>query len=141
VQAALGFVPELRAVLPPTAIGNDFPYNGRWIGITSSGTGVYVSLAGYVGVTVGWVEGFELNFFGAVLGFDIRRPALKPPGLGRFGSRPACDLKESPNVHAPPANMQRGRRQASGCARLLEGTATRRPQAFDRHVPFGRAFE
>jgi hypothetical protein len=36
-------------------------------------------------VTVGWVEGFELNFFGAVLGFDIRQPALKPPGLGRFG--------------------------------------------------------
>jgi hypothetical protein len=61
------------------------PYNGRWIGITSAGTGVYVSLAGYVGVTVGWVEGFELNFFGALLGFDIRRPALKFPGLGRFG--------------------------------------------------------
>jgi hypothetical protein len=66
-------------------IGKDFHHNGRWIGITSSGTGVYVSLAGYVGVTVGWVEGFELNFFGAVLGFDIRRPALKLPGLGRFG--------------------------------------------------------
>jgi len=60
-------------------------YNGRWIGITSSGTGVYVSLAGYVGVTGGWVEGSELNFFGAVLGFDIRRLALKFPGLGRFG--------------------------------------------------------
>jgi D-threo-aldose 1-dehydrogenase len=28
-----------------------------------------------------------LNFFGAVLGFDIRRPALKLPGLGRFGLR------------------------------------------------------
>jgi hypothetical protein len=85
VQAALDSVPELTAVLPPTAIGKDFPYNGRWIGITSSGTGIYVSLAGYVGVTVGWVEGFELNFFGAVLGFDIRQPALKLPGLGRFG--------------------------------------------------------
>jgi hypothetical protein len=44
-----------------------------------------VSFAGYVGVAIGWVEGFELNFFGAVLGFDIRRPALKLPGLGRFG--------------------------------------------------------
>jgi uncharacterized protein DUF3750 len=85
VQAALDSVPELRAVLPPTAIGKDFPYNGRWLGVTSSGTGVYVSLAGYVGMTVGWVEGFEFNFFGAVVGFDIRRPALKLPGLGRFG--------------------------------------------------------
>jgi hypothetical protein len=85
VQAALDAVPELRAVLPPTAIGKDFPYTGRWAGPTSSGTGVYVSLAGYLGLTVGWVEGFELNFFGAVLGFDVRRPALKLPGLGRFG--------------------------------------------------------
>jgi hypothetical protein len=85
VQAALDSVPELRAVLPPTAIGKDFPYNGRWLGMTPSGTGVYVSLAGYFGITVGWVEGFELNLFGAVLGFDVRRPALKLPGLGRFG--------------------------------------------------------
>jgi hypothetical protein len=85
VQAALNSVPELRAVLPPTAIGKDYPYDGRWFGVTSSGTGVYLSLAGYLGVIVGWIEGFELNFFGAVLGFDIRRPALKLPGLGRIG--------------------------------------------------------
>ena len=85
VQAALDAVPELCAVLPPTAIGKDFPYDGRWIGVTPSGTGVFVSVAGYLGVTIGWVEGFEFNFLGAVLGFDIRRPALKFPGLGRFG--------------------------------------------------------
>jgi hypothetical protein len=85
VQAALDSVPELRAVLPPTAIGKDFPYDGRWIGITASGTGFFATLAGYVGLTIGWVEGVELNFFGAVLGFDLRSPALKLPGLGRFG--------------------------------------------------------
>ena len=85
MQAALDSVPELRAVLPPTAIGKDYPYKGRWAGVTSSKTGVYVSLAGYLGLTVGWVEGFEVNFFGAVIGFDIRRPALKLPGLGRIG--------------------------------------------------------
>jgi hypothetical protein len=38
VQAALDAVPELQAVLPPTAIGKDFPYDGRWIGLTTSGT-------------------------------------------------------------------------------------------------------
>ena len=38
-----------------------------------------------MGVTVGWVEGVELNLFGGVLGFDLRRPALKFPGLGRIG--------------------------------------------------------
>lgn len=36
-------------------------------------------------MTIGWVEGFEINFFGAVLGIDIRRPALELPGLGRLG--------------------------------------------------------
>ena len=58
----------------------------RWCSVTKLeiATDVYVSLAGYVGLTVGWVEGFEVNFFGAVIGFDIRRPALKFPGLGRL---------------------------------------------------------
>ena len=84
VQAVLNAVPELKAVLPPTAIGKDFPYEG-WCGLTSSRTGFTISLGGYLGVTVGWVEGFEINFFGAVLGFDVRRPALKLPGIGRIG--------------------------------------------------------
>jgi len=33
--------------------------------------------AGYIGLTVGWA--------GAGIGLDVRRPALKLPGLGRFG--------------------------------------------------------
>jgi hypothetical protein len=85
VQAALDAVPELKAVLPPTAIGKDFPYRGAWVGRTPSGTGVFASLGGYLGLTIGWVEGIELNFFGGVLGLDLRRPALKFPGLGRLG--------------------------------------------------------
>src|SRR6267143_3194599 len=84
-QAVLDAVPELRAVLPPTAIEKDYPYEGDWFGLTPSRTGVYASLGGYLGVTIGWVEGFEINFLGAVLGFDIRRPALKFPGIGRLG--------------------------------------------------------
>ena len=85
VQAVLSAVPELKAVLPPTAIGKDYPYEGDWFGLTTSRTGIYASLGGYLGLTIGWVEGFEINFFGAVLGFDIRRPALKFPGIGRLG--------------------------------------------------------
>jgi hypothetical protein len=85
VQAVLDAVPELKAVLPPTAIGKDYPYRGKWVGLTASGTGIYASLAGYLGLTVGWIEGVELNFFGAVLGVDIRKPALKLPGIGRLG--------------------------------------------------------
>jgi len=85
VQAVLDSVPELNAVLPPTAIGKDYPYRGKWFGLTASGTGAFVSLGGYLGLTIGWVEGVELNFLGGVLGFDIRRPALKFPGIGRVG--------------------------------------------------------
>ena len=86
VQAILDAIPELHAVLPPTAIGKDYPYRGEWFGLTPSRTGAFVSLGGYLGLTVGWIEGIELNFFGGVLGLDIRRPALKLPGIGRIGA-------------------------------------------------------
>jgi len=88
VAAALAAVPELRTTLPPTAIGKDFPWNGDWIGWTASGTGFRATLGGYLGLTLGWVEGIELNLFGAVLGLDLRRPAIKLPGLGRIGWSP-----------------------------------------------------
>jgi hypothetical protein len=46
---------------------------------------MYVSLGGYLGLTIGWIDGIELNFMGGVLGFDLRRPAIKLPGIGRLG--------------------------------------------------------
>jgi hypothetical protein len=83
VAAVMDAVPEIRAVLPPTAIGKDYPYDGRWLRRT--GTGVRLSLGGYAGITLGWVEGLEVNILGAVAGLDLRRPAIKLPGLGRIG--------------------------------------------------------
>jgi Protein of unknown function (DUF3750) len=53
VQAVLDAVPELKAVLPPTAIGKDYPYEGEWLGLTPSRTGIYLSLGGYLGLTLG----------------------------------------------------------------------------------------
>jgi uncharacterized protein DUF3750 len=85
VAAVLGAVPELQTTLPPTAIGKDFPYNGDMFALTPSGTGARFTLGGYLGLTVGWVEGVEINFLGAVFGIDVRRPAVKLPGLGRLG--------------------------------------------------------
>jgi Protein of unknown function (DUF3750) len=85
VTAVLASVPELHAALPPTAIGKDFPTNGEMFGWTPSATGIRVTLGGYLGLTVGWVEGIEINFLGAVFGIDLRRPALKLPGVGRLG--------------------------------------------------------
>jgi hypothetical protein len=85
IAAVLAAVPELQAALPPTAIGKDFPYDGDVFGMTPSGTGIRVTLGGYLGLTIGWVEGLEINLLGAVFGIDLRRPAVKLPGLGRVG--------------------------------------------------------
>ena len=85
VATVMAAAPEIRATLPPTAIGKDYPVDGRWAWLTSSRTGVRVTLGGYLGFTIGWVEGLELNIAGGVIGMDIRRPAIKLPGVGRIG--------------------------------------------------------
>lgn len=85
VAAVLDGLPEVQLALPPTAIGKDFPYDGRWLRATPSGTGLRLNLGGYGGLTLAWVEGVELSILGAVAGFDLRRPAVKLPGLGRIG--------------------------------------------------------
>ena len=85
VAAVLDAVPQVRVALPPLAIGKDFPYDGWWLRRTPSRTGLRLSLGGYGGLTLGWVEGLELNIAGAVAGLDLRRPAIKLPGLGRLG--------------------------------------------------------
>jgi hypothetical protein len=84
VANVLRAVPELGAVLPPTAIGRDYrplPY----VGLTDSGTGIEASLWGVLGVKIGWVEGIEVNVLSLVAGLDLRRPALKLPAFGRIG--------------------------------------------------------
>jgi hypothetical protein len=87
VAAVMDAVPEIRTTLPPTAIGKDYPYDGRWLRLAPSDTGVRLTLAGYGGLTFAWVEGIEINILGAVAGLDLRRPAIKLPGLGRLGMR------------------------------------------------------
>lgn len=102
VAAVMDAVPEIRTTLPPTAIGKDYPYDGRWLRLAPSGTGVKLTFDGYFGLTVAWVEGIEVNILGAVAGFDLRRPAIKLPGLGRFGMR-GSDERAPPqlNIAAP----------------------------------------
>src|SRR5947209_4474823 len=75
VAAVLAAVPETGVSLPATAIGKDFPADGRWLSLTPSRTGIRASLGGYVGVTIALVEGDQVNLLGAVLGVDQRRPA------------------------------------------------------------------
>ena len=85
IAYVLAAIPEAGIALPPTAIGKDWRVDARIFGRTPSGTGVQLSLGGLFGVTVGWVEGVEVNVLGLVAGLDIRRPALKLPGFGRIG--------------------------------------------------------
>jgi len=94
VAAVMDAVPEATLALPPTAVGKDFPYDGRWLRVLPSGTDLRLTLGGYAGVTLGWVHGVEVNILGAVVGLDIRRPALKLPGLGRLGLPAARRRKE-----------------------------------------------
>ena len=79
-------IPELRLTLPSLAIGKDYLTDGRMFARTPSGTGYQMSLHGLLGVSAAVDEGFELNVLGLVAGFDLRRPAIKFPGIGRFPS-------------------------------------------------------
>ena len=83
VAVVLRAVPELRAALPPTAIGKDFR-PGVFVGLADSRTGVEADLLGVLGLKVGWVEGVEINLFSFIAGLDLRQPALKLPGFGRI---------------------------------------------------------
>lgn len=76
-------LPELGLDLPPTAIGKDW-LPGTLVDRTPSGTGWQASLYGLLGVSVGAVEGFELNLLGLNAGFDFDDLALRLPGLGRI---------------------------------------------------------
>jgi hypothetical protein len=86
VAAMLRAVPELRATLPPNAVGRDFRPR-LYAGWTDSGTGFEANAWGVAGVKLGWIEGVEFNLLGLVAGLDLREPALKLPGFGRVGPR------------------------------------------------------
>ncbi len=82
-------VPELRLVLPPTAIGKDFLPGGALVATSPAGRGVQLSLLGVAGVLAGWEEGLEINVLGLTFGIDVKAPALKLPVAGRLGVTPA----------------------------------------------------
>lgn len=77
-------VPELKADLPPTAIGKDY-LGDRLLATAPSGSGFQLSLFGLFGVTASGVEGLEFNVLGLSFGLDPFSPALKLPVFGRLG--------------------------------------------------------
>jgi hypothetical protein len=88
-SAAVQLSPHLRrsgaSALPPTAIGKDWRALADSIGLTPSRTGIQLSLGDMIGLSIGWVEGLEVNLLG-LADIDGRRPALQLPGFGRVGS-------------------------------------------------------
>ena len=70
-------------------------------GPTPSGTGVRFTLGGYLGLAVGWVEGIEVNFLGAVFGIDLRRPAREIAGTGARGFQRLTDSDSSLETRCP----------------------------------------
>lgn len=84
VAAVLRAIPDMQVTLPPNAIGRDYRAQ-VYFGPSDSGTGIEASLYGVLGLKIGWVEGIEFNMLGLIVGFDLRRPALKLPGFGLIG--------------------------------------------------------
>ena len=80
-------VPGLEAVLPVTAVGKDYLLDGP-LASAPGGRGMTASLGGVLGLTLGLDEGVELSLLGLAVGLDLRRPALKLPGVERLGMAP-----------------------------------------------------
>ncbi len=82
--------PELRADLPPTAIGKD--YLGAGIASSApSGSGYQFSLRGLLGIAASGIEGLEVNVLGLTFGINPFDPSLKLPLLGRIGPQRRID--------------------------------------------------
>jgi len=80
VASIIRAVPELNAETPSSAVGRDFPEDGRWLRVVD-GT-LHATLGGYAGLRAGRNVGLELNFLGLVAGADILKRRLKIPGFG-----------------------------------------------------------
>jgi hypothetical protein len=75
-------VPELKLLLPATAIGKDYLGRGIHWSKTPSGTGYQLSLAGLFGISLAREEGLEINLLGLTLGIMPGQLGLNLPGIG-----------------------------------------------------------
>jgi hypothetical protein len=84
VAHVLRAVPEIGAQLPPHAVGKD--WLGRGLRASRDrGGDLHLSAWGLLGLALGPRTGVELQLMGQTFGLDLRRPALKLPGIGRVG--------------------------------------------------------
>ena len=105
VAWVLRHAPEVRADLPPTAIGKDY-LGAIPVNKTPSGTGVQLSVLGVAGVSAGIEEGLELNLLGLTFGVDPKSLSLKLPLIGQVGLRsPRFPSQLQPASDAPPKTL------------------------------------
>lgn len=83
VASILRQIPQLAASTPSTAVGRDFPSDGRWIGRRKNGA-LFATLGGYLGVVVGGGKGVEINFLGLVAGINLNAREVLIPAFGAF---------------------------------------------------------
>jgi len=76
-------VPELAVRFPATAIGKDY-LGSSVFGSAPSGRGMQFCVLGLAGVTIGRLEGFEMNILGLTFGFDPFTRAFKLPVVGHI---------------------------------------------------------
>lgn len=97
-------VKTLKLDLPANAIGKDYRPLTSLVGVSSSGSGLQISLLGLLGVSVGVQEGLEFNLLGLNFGIDLNAPALRLPFWGRLGFK---DLA-TPNPVTSPGHALAG---------------------------------
>lgn len=85
VAHVLRSVPELGTVLPPHAVGRDYLPDGEFLHVDEDWRDLHLTLRGLAGISIGMRSGFEVHFLGLVAGFDVARPGIKIPALGRIG--------------------------------------------------------
>ncbi len=83
VASIIRTVDGFDAATPSTAIGRDYPDDGKWFRFDQTGT-LRLSAGGYAGLVVGMEEGLELNFMGLVVGFNPAKLEIKIPGFGSY---------------------------------------------------------
>ncbi len=90
-------VPALKLDLPANAIGKDYRSLTNPVGVSTSGSGLQISLLGLLGVSVGVQEGLEFNVLGLNFGIDLNTPALRLPFWGRLGLKDITAPTSSPD--------------------------------------------
>lgn len=83
VASVLRQVPSLAATTPGTAVGRDFPDDGRWLGRHKDGA-LFATIGGYLGVVFGGGRGLEINFLGLVAGVNPTEREVLIPAFGAF---------------------------------------------------------